>query len=439
MTGNRCDKMPEREDQTIDLRSELRRTLNMKHIMNRRHFLKTSALAGGAALALHRLPFVGRALATGASPCPHRSQVALTGGSDQVDNIFQSLQMLKTKIAAAIGNRPVLIKVNNVSGGTVALADTPVQSLEGILEFLKSIGKTDVTIAECALLNTTQVSFSNNNYYSLVKKYPVRLKDLSEEGYQTQYVWNNDLGSGNPLQAVRMSKLLLRPGPGLPRKYFVISNCRPKTHDRVVATCSLKNVVMGSVQIDPNFYGGGGNSQNDKGHMHSASGSNSAGGSLSDQDLNDTLYRMARWQAPDLSVVDGYQGMQGAGPLSGTAVNLGCAVTSLDWLSADRVAIELMNINAGIIATAAPSGGGYLSNSTSFGSETNGWPMFPLYLNYCGQDGAWQYDLNMIDILGGKITDYRQTFALHSGVTAQLYGMNASPRSQDTDAPSLPS
>ena len=47
------------------------------------------------------------------------------------------------------------------------------------------------------------------------------------------------------MQPVRMSKLLLRPGPGLPRQYFVISNCRPKTHDRVVATFSLKNVVMG--------------------------------------------------------------------------------------------------------------------------------------------------------------------------------------------------
>ena len=352
----------------------------MNHIMNRRHFLRTSALAGGAALALHRLPFVNRALANhSGDPCLSRSQVALTGGTDQIDNIFQGLQMLKGKIASAIGNRPVLIKVNNVSGGTIALADTPVQSLEGILEFLKSIGKTDVTIAECALGNQTQVSFSNNNYYSLLKKYPVRFKDLSEEGYQTQYVWNNDLGAGNPMQPVRMSKLLLRPGPGLPRKYFVISNCRPKTHDRVVATFSLKNVVMGSVQIDPNFYlpSGSGNAQNDKGHMHAASGSNSSGGSLSDQDLNDTLYRMARWEAPDLSVIDGYQGMQGAGPLSGTAVNLGCAVTSLDWLAADRVAVELMNINASIITTPAPSGGGYVSNTTPYGTEANGWPMFP--------------------------------------------------------------
>jgi hypothetical protein len=110
--------------------------------------------------------------------------------------------MLKKKIASAIGNRPVLIKVNNVSGGvTIPLADTPVQSLEGILEFLKSIGKTDVTIAECALGNRRRCRFQTTTTTACMKKYPVRFKDLSEEGYETQYVWNNDLGAGQPAAA----------------------------------------------------------------------------------------------------------------------------------------------------------------------------------------------------------------------------------------------
>jgi uncharacterized protein (DUF362 family) len=307
-----------------------------------------------------------------------------------------------------------------------------------------------VVIAETALGNSTQVSFSNNNYFSLLKKYPVRFKDLSEEGYETQYVWNYNFGGagnglGNPLQPVRMSKMLLRPGPGLPRKYFVISNCRPKTHDRVVATFTLKNVVMGSVQIDPTFYlqSNKGIAQDDKSNMHAAPNSsvNSSGGYWSNQDLNDTLYRMARWEAPDLSVIDGYQGMQGNGPLSGTAVNLGCAIASLDWLAADRLGVELMNINAAITQnTAASGGGGAGSNTTPYGTETNGWPKYPAYLNYCGQDGTLgQYDLNMIDILGGQISDYQQTFGLNSSINYQLLGMSLNPRSQDTNSPSSPS
>jgi len=313
----------------------------MKHKMNRRQFLRTSAWAGGAALALHRLPIVNRALANNPDPVTTRSQVALTAGSDHVDNIFQGLQMLKKQIATAIGNRPVLIKPNCVSGGNTPLADTPVQSLEGILEFLKSIGKTDVVVAECDPSNTTLVSFSKNNYYSLLSKYPVRFKDLGEEGYQTRYVWNANLSTTSPLQAVRVTKMLLRPAPGQPRKYFVISNCRPKTHDRMVATLSLKNIVMGSVVIDQNYFVSAGGSS-DKSSMHSASGTNSSGGNLSNQDLNDTLYRLGLWEAPDMSVIDAYQGMQGDGPTGGTAVSLQTAIVSLDWLAADRVAVELM-------------------------------------------------------------------------------------------------
>ena len=123
----------------------------MKHQMNRRHFLRTSAMAGGAVWALDRLPIVNRALAgvpVVSPPLSTISPVSLTTGSDHVDIIFQALQPFKRQIAAAIGNRPVLIKPNCVSHGATALADTPVECLEGILEFLKSIGKTDVTVAE---------------------------------------------------------------------------------------------------------------------------------------------------------------------------------------------------------------------------------------------------------------------------------------------------
>src|SRR5208283_1293476 len=165
----------------------------MKHKMNRRHFLKTSAWAGGAALALDRLPIVNRALAGVPyqnPPLSTTSQVSLTTGSDHVDIIFQALQPFKKQIAAAIGNRPVLIKPNCVSHGTTALADTPVECLEGILEFLKSIGKTDVVVAENCPGGLTMTAFSLDNYFTLLKKYPVRFKELSQEGAQPMKVWD---------------------------------------------------------------------------------------------------------------------------------------------------------------------------------------------------------------------------------------------------------
>src|SRR5208283_3850511 len=171
----------------------------MKHKMNRRRFLKTSAMVGGAAWALDRLPIVNRALAGVPyqnPPLSTTSQVSLTTGSDHVDIIFQALQPFKKQIAAAIGNRPVLIKPNCVSHGSTALADTPVECLEGILEFLKSIGKTDVTVAENCPNGLLMTAFSLDNYFTLLKKYPVRFKDLSQEGAQPFKVWNSS-GSVN--------------------------------------------------------------------------------------------------------------------------------------------------------------------------------------------------------------------------------------------------
>ena len=88
------------------------------------------------------------------------SPVSLATGSDHVDIIFQALQPFKKQIAAAIGNRPVLIEPNCVSHGSTALADTPVECLEGIMEFLKSIGKTNVTVAENCPGGLTMTAFS---------------------------------------------------------------------------------------------------------------------------------------------------------------------------------------------------------------------------------------------------------------------------------------
>src|SRR5208337_3943094 len=88
----------------------------------------------------------------GAAPC----KVALTHGDNRTDNVFRALKSVEKEIAQSIGNRRVVIKPNNVSS-TNQLAATHVDALEGILEFLKSIGKLDnAIIAESAAGSTPQ-------------------------------------------------------------------------------------------------------------------------------------------------------------------------------------------------------------------------------------------------------------------------------------------
>src|ERR1039457_4515482 len=137
----------------------------------RRDFLGKTIVTGvGIAAGLRAMTFGGAAKAAG-TPLTTRSRVAVTYGSDHVDNIFRAMQQLKSQIAAKIGNRPVLIKTNHVSGGGTPLADTPCECVEGILQFLKSIGKTDVTVAEGSISNPPLLAFQKMGFYSLLNKY----------------------------------------------------------------------------------------------------------------------------------------------------------------------------------------------------------------------------------------------------------------------------
>jgi uncharacterized protein (DUF362 family) len=356
--------------------------------VNRRSFLKSSALAGSALLAARYLPFETTARADLATPCTTRSQVAVTTGSNHVNNVFRALQQLKPQIAAAIGNRPVLIKPNNVSSGTALLADTPWECIEGILAFLKSIGKTDVTVAECSLTSSAMVGFARNGYISLAKKYPVRFKALSEEGYQ----WMTVFKTGKLQNSVRISKMLLSPN------YFVISACRIKTHDRVILTLTLKNIIMGSVIDDQSSFNGAAASM-DKQNMHADYSARASNGGTSQpwhhQDLNNTLCMLSKVLAPDLSVLDAFQGMQNQGPSDGLPVDpQQTAVASLDFLSVDRIAVELANVASSM--TDLIAAGKCESNSSGY----TGWNKYPAYLNYCAQKGVGQYDTSYMDFVG---------------------------------------
>jgi uncharacterized protein (DUF362 family) len=57
------------------------------------------------------------------------------------------------------------------------------------------------------------------------------------------------------------------------------------------------------------------------------------------------MFVLAQHLHPHLAVIDGYEGMEGNGPVSGTPVSHRVAVVGLDWLAADRVAVELMGID----------------------------------------------------------------------------------------------
>jgi uncharacterized protein (DUF362 family) len=340
--------------------------------MDRRNFLKTSVLGGAATFFIHPLS----ALTPDEKQVQSSASVCITTGENRADMVFRALQPYSHQIKQSIGKRRVILKPNNVSID-IPLCATHVDTLEGILEFLRSIRKLDnVIIAESAANGPTFDGFKNYGYFQLAKKYPVKFVDLDQEGNEILHVFNEKDFRPHP---VRFSKIMLSPDS------YVVSVAKMKTHDRAIVTLSLKNIVFCAPIKDPGFgFRGKGRegAKSDKAIVH---GSGFRG-------INYNLYDLASRLHPHLAVIDGFEGMERNGPNNGTPVDHRVCVASTDWLAADRVAVELMGIDFSMIG----------------------------YLNYCNQAGLGTADLNKIEILGESISNHIKQYKLHENIEQQL-------------------
>jgi uncharacterized protein (DUF362 family) len=346
--------------------------------INRRGFLKTSVIAGVGASFIGPLntfmPF-NREEQISAS-------VAITSGDNRADLAFRALQPYSKQIKQAIGNRRVVLKPNNVST-EIPLCATHVDTLEGILEFLKSIRKLDsVIIAESAANGPTFDGFSNYGYFGLAKKYPVKYVDLDNEGFEILYVFDEKDFRPHP---VRFSRVMLSPDS------YIVSAARMKTHNLTIVTLSLKNIILGAPVKDAGFAFGPNRKEgvkSDKSIIH--------GGGF--RGINYNLYDLAPRLHPHLAVIDGFEGMEGNGPSNGTPVDHRVCVVSTDWLAADRVAVELMGVDFAQVG----------------------------YLNYCAQAGLGITDLSRIEIVGESLSKHIKHYKLHDNIEKQLIWMKPS-------------
>ena len=347
----------------------------------RRDFLKKSITGGlGLAAGLRTATLGGTA---SADENGYTATVAITKSIDRADNAFRALQMFKKQIAAAIGSKRVVIKVNFVAyPPSNSWAHTRVEHTEGILEFLKSIGKRDVVIAESAAGGNTMAGFDAAGYWNLTRKYPVKLVDLNQEGFTAGNIWLYGTGSDQQ-RTIRLCKMYLNPNN------FIISATPMKTHNTVLVTLSGKNIGMSVPMIDIGFNWGQGGAIREKYWMHgNAGGTGSPPGDY--QALNDNVYRMLAVYNihPHLAVIDGYQGTQHNGPVSGSGILIPqqLALVSFDWMAADRIALTLMGTNVFQVLNHR---------------KDDGYAMpYPAVLNYCWQAGVGEWDDRKIRIVG---------------------------------------
>jgi uncharacterized protein (DUF362 family) len=323
------------------------------------------------------------------TPAAARSVVSLVRGEDRRKNVYESLMAIDRELAPALKRKKYVLIKPNLTSNVKQLAATHADTLRGILDYVGPRFKGPVIIAEASSGNTVD-GFENFKYRQLIAEYRsqrVELIDLNREG---KYITSPLIDTNLQMFPVRLAARLMDPDA------FIVSASIPKTHDCVVATMSVKNVVMGAPLHSPNATPGGARGPDrwsDKMKLHTGMQQPPLGPHL----MNYNLCLIAQKLAPfwGATVIDGLEGMEGDGPVSGTPVPSRIAIASLDYVAADRVGVEAMGID----------------------------PRWVGYLQYCEQVGIGNYDISKIEVRGEKIAAVARKYRLHSNTDRNLQWM----------------
>ena len=344
------------------------------------------SLAGAAALLRGRLagaqqvapPGRARGMVNGgnaeeAAPLEGRARVALQTGGDRRRNIYNALMAIDRDLQPKLKSRKYVVIKPNFVNTVNQLAASNVDAMRGILDYLAERFKGPVVIAESSAGNTQQ-GYENFHYTALpaeYKKKQVRLIDLNAEAkFERITLLDQDLH----IVPVRLAARLMDP------EAFVISAAMLKTHNTVIASLGIKNMVLGApLHYAPNETP----HWNEKRKYHVG--------------LRQTHYNMlltAQRLAPSwgATVIDGFEGMEGNGPNSGTPVASRLALASADFVAADRIAAECMGIDAEWLG----------------------------YVKYCGDLQLGQFQADRIDVLGAKVADVKKAYRMHPDIEKEL-------------------
>lgn len=328
------------------------------------------------------------------------STVALARGESRYESVAAALASIEGEIELAA--RCVLVKPNFVSVDR-QLAATHVDAVRATLDFIRARYAGRIVVAEGAALSLTSDGFRNYGYEPLIEEYGVELVDLNRDDVAPVQIYSRRL---RPL-TVYLARTVVEAD-------YRISVGPPKTHDTVIVTLSIKNMVMGSLVNPRAVQRGGGAPGLVRGMAHllprwvrqsdlaewakgtlmgPPAGSSKMAMHQGFPVINLNLTLVARHVWPHLAVIDGWRGMEREGPGAGDPVDWRVALAGTDPLAADALAAHLMGFD----------------------------PRQVGYLEYCRQLGLGVGEIGEIKIAGNVAPeDVRLSFVPHPTYRRQL-------------------
>jgi uncharacterized protein (DUF362 family) len=280
-----------------------------------------------------------------------KSKVALTKSDSRVKNIEAGLRLIESEIDLEVKS-DVFIKVNFTSTNNQRAA-THVDAVRALLRFLRERYGGKITIGESTAVPARE-GYTRFGYVDLVKEFDVELVDLNEGEWVFLEVYDSAL---RPIK-VRFSKQVAESD-------YRIAIGPAKTHDVVIVTLSIKNLAMGSLYYPVQTGAGGAlrgllrmgykvlplplrrlrrlSRLRDGAAAYTGGDKRKIHQGYPVHNLN--LYLMAEAYPLHLSVIDGYTGMEGDGPIDGDPVKWGVAIVSQDPVAADCLAAQLMGFD----------------------------------------------------------------------------------------------
>lgn len=237
------------------------------------------------------------------------SQVSLVKSKNSYSGVQKSLKLIGSSLEKTLAKiDQLVVKINFVSVYK-ELATTPSQAVKGFTDFIQKFYNGKIIIAEEATIGSSKGGFKRFGFQKLANNPKIELLDSAKSPTEKVTIKYPDGEIVLPLAEIYT------------QSPFVVSICRAKTHNEVVTTLAIKNLLVGAIQ--QKLFG-------NRGKVHQG------------KNIHWILAKIAKHTFPDLAIIDGTIGMQGNGPDNGVAINSEWVVSSLDSLAADSLASYLM-------------------------------------------------------------------------------------------------
>jgi len=214
---------------------------------------------------------------------------------------------------APLAGRRVVLKPNLVEYHRDKVINTNPRVVEAVIELCKKEGASDIIVAEGpGHWRNVEYLVAASGLGDVLNQHDVAFVDLNHD----EPVKTPNLGRLTGLEYLYLTKTIATAD-------VVISLPKLKTHHWAGATLSLKNLFGTLPGI---CYGWPKNELHWRG-------------------IDNSIVDIALTRTPDLAVVDGIIGMEGDGPLNGTAKEMGALIMGNDLLAVDATCCRLMMLD----------------------------------------------------------------------------------------------